>query len=66
MSAQAGIQMTNIADRVNIAPASIGLAGRMRDLLVGLAIMVFVALFGTYLYAPDVFHHWINRLFFTP
>jgi hypothetical protein len=60
MSAQAGIQMTNIADRV------IGLAGRMRDLLVGLAIMVFVALFGTYLYAPDVFHHWINRLFFTP
>lgn len=38
----------------------------MRDLLVGLAVMVFVALFGTYLYAPDVFHHWINRLFFTP
>lgn len=38
----------------------------MRDLLVGLAVVVFVALFGTYLYAPDVFHHWISRLFFTP
>jgi len=36
----------------------------MRDLLVGLAVAIFIALVTVYVYAPDVFHHWINRLFF--
>jgi hypothetical protein len=28
----------------------------MRDYLVGLAVMIFVVLFATYLFAPDVYH----------
>ena len=36
----------------------------MRDYLVGLAVMIFILLFATYLFAPDVYHHWTDRLFF--
>jgi hypothetical protein len=38
----------------------------MRDYLVGLAVMLFVVVFATYLFAPDVYHHWVDRLFFSP
>jgi hypothetical protein len=38
----------------------------MRDYLAGLAVMIFVAVFVTYLFAPDVYHHWVDRLFFAP
>jgi hypothetical protein len=32
----------------------------MTDFLVGLAVMIFIALVATYLYAPDVFAHWLR------
>jgi hypothetical protein len=35
----------------------------MRDYLVGLAVMILILL-ATYLFAPDVYHHWTDRLFF--
>jgi hypothetical protein len=38
----------------------------MRDYLVGLAVMIFVVLFATYLFAPDVYHLWTERLFLAP
>lgn len=34
----------------------------MRDVLFGLVVMIFVAGFGIYLYAPHIYHAWINRL----
>lgn len=34
----------------------------MRDILVGLAVAVFIGLFMIYMYQPAVFHHWVNRL----
>ena len=38
----------------------------MRDYLVGLAVMILILLFATYLFAPDVYHHWVDRLFIAP
>jgi hypothetical protein len=56
--------MTNIADRVKIGPALNVRGEVMRDLLVGLAVAIFIALVTVYIYAPQVFHHWVNRLLF--
>jgi len=36
----------------------------MRDLMVGLAVAIFIALVTVYIYAPHVLHHWVNRLLF--
>ena len=34
----------------------------MRDILVGLGVAIFIALFLIYTYQPSVFHYWLNRL----
>jgi hypothetical protein len=35
----------------------------MKDLLIGLAVVAFIAVFATWLYAPHVLQHWIDRVF---
>ena len=37
----------------------------MKDFLVGLAVMIFIAVFGTWLYAPHILEAWIDRLCFS-
>jgi hypothetical protein len=34
----------------------------VRDILVGLGVSIFIALFMVYVYQPAVFHHWVYRL----
>jgi hypothetical protein len=34
----------------------------VRDILVGLGVSIFIALFKVYVYPPSVFRHWLNRL----
>jgi hypothetical protein len=35
----------------------------MKDWLIGLAVVIFLGLFGTWLFAPHILQHWVNRLF---
>ena len=35
----------------------------MKDWLVGLAVVIGLGLFGTWLFAPHILQHWINQLF---
>jgi hypothetical protein len=35
----------------------------MREILIGLAVAILIALVSVYLYAPQLFESWVHRLF---